>query len=97
MFISPHLIVSIMEQYTPSPEARAEARRIAAMSIISDETPVETISKMCIACIETDFNGSVSTPQNEGIMTFNVAFMRSIVSAVEAHMNGEWTPTPRDD
>lgn len=98
MFISPHLIVSIMEQYTPSPEARKQAIRIAAMSIVRhDETAVETIAKMSIACIETDFSGSVSTEQNEAIMTFNVAFMRSIVSRMESHMKGEWTTTPRDD
>jgi hypothetical protein len=94
-----------MEQYTPSPEARKQARRIAAVSIITDETPVETITKMCIACIETDFktpdhptaNHAMSKEMHEAVMTFNVAFMRSICTAMEAHMNGEWTTTPRDD
>ena len=86
-----------METNTPSSQARKQARRIAAMSIVRDETPVQTITKMCIACIETDFNGSVSTEQNEAIMTFNVAFMRSVVYAMEAHMSGNLTTTPWDD
>tara|TARA_B100000282_G_C31299800_1_gene295036 strand:+ start:111 stop:371 length:261 start_codon:yes stop_codon:yes gene_type:complete len=86
-----------METYTPSSQARKQARRIAAMSIVRDETPVQTITKMCIACIETDFNGSVSTEQNEAIMTFNVAFMRSVVYAMEAHMSGRSRTTPWDD
>ena len=86
-----------METYTPSSQARKQARRIAAMSIVRDDTPEQTITKMCIACIETDFNGSITTAQNEAIMTFNVAFMRSIVYAMQAHMSGNFRTTPYDD
>ncbi len=86
-----------METYAPSPEARSQARRIAAMSIVNDETPIQTVTKMSMACVETDFNGSITTAENEAIITFNVHFMMNICDAMMSHMNGDFSTTPRDD
>jgi len=86
-----------METYTPSPQARKQAIRAAAVGTIMSRTPVEIVAEMSWRCIETDFNGSVSTEQNEAVMAFNVKFMCSVVEGMEAHINGEFTTTPRDD
>ena len=95
-----------METYTPSEQARKEARRICFISFFDEnEEPVQTITNMAIACIENDFKNeagaiavhSISKEMNEAVMTWCVHFMHYINRHVEAFMNGEWTTTPRDD
>lgn len=86
-----------METYTPSSQARKKAIRAVVVGTVMDQTPAEIVAEMSWRCIETDFNGSVSTEQNEAIIGFNVAFMRSVVQGVDDYMNHRWTPTPYDD
>lgn len=95
-----------METYTPSEQARNQARRIAFVSCFDEnEDPVETITNMAMACIENDFKNeagaiavhSITKEMNEAVMTWCVHFMDSVAHGVQAYLNGEWTPTPRDD
>lgn len=85
------------QQYQPSPEARKEAIRAAAVGIIMDKKPAEIVAEMSWRCIKTDFNGSVSTEQNEAVMAFNVVFMVSVAQGMDDHANGRFKTTPRDD
>jgi hypothetical protein len=75
------------EAYNPSPEARDAMRRSFAASFMSPNSdPVEMVSRMSIRAIEVDFNGSVSSEQNEAIMAFSVAFMSRLVEAIRDHI-----------
>lgn len=66
--------VALIMEYTPSKKARLNAQIIIAQAAASlfHPTPVETITKICISCIEVDFNGSVSGVQNEAVMGWAV-------------------------
>jgi hypothetical protein len=71
-----------METYTPSKKARQNARIIVAQAAMSslNPSPVETITKICISCIEVDFNGSVSGVQNEAVMGWAVLLVADSLS-----------------
>tara|TARA_R110000796_G_scaffold46583_6_gene112610 strand:+ start:1089 stop:1343 length:255 start_codon:yes stop_codon:yes gene_type:complete len=69
--------------YTPKPATRKALMELYMEDLVTDRTPLETLTRMCWhACME-DFNGSVSTAQNIAVMTFMAEFFANITLEVQ--------------
>lgn len=69
-----------METYTPTPETRKNLIEIYVGDLITDNTPQQTLFEMCWSAVMSDFDGTVTTEQNEAVMTFMVAFFANLTT-----------------
>ena len=72
--------------YTPKPATRKALMELYMEDLVTDRTPLETLTRMCWhACME-DFNGSVSTAQNIAVMAFTTELFANITLELSRSM-----------